>query len=66
MPFHFGPLEVGIVLVIILLVFGAGRLPALGAGLGKSLREFRQSLSGASRSRPPPRANSRASRPVEH
>ena len=41
-----GPLELIIVLVIIVVVFGVGRLPEVGGGLGKGIREFRRSLMG--------------------
>ena len=41
-----GPLEVGIVLVIVLLIFGPKRLPAAGKALGKSMREFKDSIAG--------------------
>ncbi len=41
-----GPLEIGLVLVIILLVFGAGKLPQVGSALGKSIREFRKASRG--------------------
>jgi sec-independent protein translocase protein TatA len=40
----FGPLELLIVLVIILLLFGGRRLPALGRQLGDGLREFKDSV----------------------
>jgi TatA/E family protein of Tat protein translocase len=40
-----GPLELIIVLVIALLVFGPGKLPDVGAALGKSIREFRKAAS---------------------
>ncbi len=36
-----GPLELGIILVIVILIFGAGKLPELGGALGKTLREFK-------------------------
>jgi TatA/E family protein of Tat protein translocase len=42
MPFGIGPLELIIVLVIALLVLGPGKLPDVGAALGKSIREFRK------------------------
>lgn len=42
----FTPVHLIIVLGIALLVFGPKRLPELGAGLGKSLREFREATSG--------------------
>jgi len=41
-----GPLELVIVLVIIVVVFGIGKLPEVGGGLGKGIREFRRSLTG--------------------
>ncbi|MBJ7347356.1 MAG: twin-arginine translocase TatA/TatE family subunit [Thermoleophilaceae bacterium] len=40
-----GPMEVGIVLLIALLVFGPKRLPELARSLGSGLREFKQSVS---------------------
>jgi sec-independent protein translocase protein TatA len=43
---NIGPLEIGIVLVIALLVFGPKRLPELGSGLGRGLREFKTSIDG--------------------
>jgi sec-independent protein translocase protein TatA len=41
-----GPLELGVVLLIALIVFGPKRLPELGQSLGRGIREFRNSLSG--------------------
>jgi sec-independent protein translocase protein TatA len=41
-----GPLEIGIVLVIALIVFGPKRLPELGNGLGRGLREFKETVTG--------------------
>lgn len=43
-----GPLELAIVLIIALIVFGPKRLPELGRSLGKGIREFRGSISGES------------------
>jgi len=43
---NIGPLEVGIVLVIALLVFGPKRLPELGSSLGQSMRGFGKGLKG--------------------
>jgi TatA/E family protein of Tat protein translocase len=42
MPFNIGPGELLLILAIALLVIGPGRLPDVGAALGKSLREFRK------------------------
>jgi TatA/E family protein of Tat protein translocase len=42
MPFGIGPGELIIVLIIALIVVGPGKLPDVGAALGKSIREFRK------------------------
>ena len=36
--------ELLLILVIVLIVFGAGKLPELGAGLGKGIRNFKKSV----------------------
>jgi sec-independent protein translocase protein TatA len=41
------PLHIAMVLVIVVLVFGAKRLPELGRSLGSGMREFKDSISGA-------------------
>jgi len=41
----FQPMHLIIILVIALIIFGPGKLPQLGAGLGKSIREFKKALS---------------------
>jgi TatA/E family protein of Tat protein translocase len=41
MPFNIGPGELIIVLIIALIVVGPGKLPDVGAALGKSIKEFR-------------------------
>jgi sec-independent protein translocase protein TatA len=45
MPFNLGPMEMVFVMVVLLLVFGGKRLPELGSGLGKGIREFKRSMS---------------------
>jgi len=40
----FGPLELVIVLAIVLLLFGARRLPSLGRDLGSGMREFKEGI----------------------
>lgn len=44
-----GPLEIAVVLIIALVVFGPKRIPELGNSLGKGIREFKGSLSGEQR-----------------
>jgi sec-independent protein translocase protein TatA len=44
--FGFGMPELIVVLVIVLLVFGAGRLPEIGGALGKSIRNFKKASNG--------------------
>ncbi len=46
----FGPLEIGIVLLIVLVIFGPKRLPDLGRSLGSGMREFKDSVTGDSKS----------------
>jgi len=43
--FGFGIGEMLVILVIVLIIFGAGRLPELGEGLGKGIRNFRKAAS---------------------
>lgn len=42
------PLHLAIILVVVLMVFGAKRLPEMGKSLGTGLRGFKESLSGDS------------------
>ncbi|MBN9495066.1 twin-arginine translocase TatA/TatE family subunit [bacterium] len=44
---NIGPLEIGVVLLIALLVFGPKKLPDLGKGLGRGMREFKDGITGA-------------------
>ena len=41
-----GPLELGIVLLIVLVIFGPKRLPGIGRQLGTGMREFKDSITG--------------------
>jgi sec-independent protein translocase protein TatA len=41
-----GPLEIVIIAVVLLLIFGPKRLPALGRTLGTEMREFKESITG--------------------
>lgn len=46
--FDISPLQIGIVLLLALLVFGPRRLPELGRGLGSGIRDFKEGLTGPS------------------
>jgi sec-independent protein translocase protein TatA len=46
MPLGIGPLEIVIVLIIVLIIFGPKRLPDLGRSLGRGMREFKDSVTG--------------------
>jgi sec-independent protein translocase protein TatA len=46
---NIGPMELIIVLVVVLLIFGPKRLPGLGKQLGTGMREFKESISGKDR-----------------
>lgn len=46
MPFRIGPWEIGLILVIILIVFGVGKLPQVSGAIGKGMRSFRRAQRG--------------------
>jgi sec-independent protein translocase protein TatA len=41
-----GPMEIGLILLIILVIFGAGKLPQVGGAIGRGIRELRSSMKG--------------------
>ncbi len=41
-----GPMEIGLILVIVMIVFGVGKLPQVGGAIGKSIREFHKAQRG--------------------
>jgi sec-independent protein translocase protein TatA len=43
---NLGPTELIVILVIVLIIFGAGRLPQVFSSLGKGVREFREASEG--------------------
>jgi sec-independent protein translocase protein TatA len=43
---NIGPLEIIIVLVVVLVIFGPKRLPELGKGLGRGMRDFKDAITG--------------------
>jgi sec-independent protein translocase protein TatA len=46
------PIHIAFLVVILLLVFGARRLPEIGRSLGSGMREFKESISGETNSQP--------------
>ncbi len=52
---NIGPLEIAIVLIVVLVVFGPRRLPDLGRSVGHGIREFKESISFRSDDEEPPR-----------
>jgi sec-independent protein translocase protein TatA len=73
MPFGIGLPEVLIFLVVVLLLFGASRVPEIGRSVGKGMREFKDAVTGRDDERAPsslPRApedeEKVASPPREH
>ena len=46
MPFHLGGPELIIILVVVLIIFGVGRLTEVGGAMGRGIREFRKNLMG--------------------
>ncbi len=43
---NLGPMELVIILVIIIIIFGVGRLPEVGGALGRGIREFKRNVDG--------------------
>ena len=43
---HLGPLEIGLIVLLVLIVFGVGRLTQVGSALGKGIREFHKGRVG--------------------
>ncbi|CAN2039742.1 Sec-independent protein translocase protein TatA [Candidatus Magnetomoraceae bacterium gMMP-15] len=48
--FGIGMPELIIILVIILIIFGAGKLPEIGAGMGKAIKNFKKATSSSDES----------------
>jgi sec-independent protein translocase protein TatA len=58
--FGIGLPEMTIVLVIVLVVFGAAKLPALGTGMGKSIQNFKKAVTGSDQT-----SNEKATQQIE-
>lgn len=46
MTLALGPVELAIIFLIVLVIFGAGKLPQIGEALGKSIKNFKQAADG--------------------
>jgi len=44
---RFGPMELLFILLIVLLIFGAGKIPQIAKSLGEGIREFKKNISGS-------------------
>jgi sec-independent protein translocase protein TatA len=42
---HLGPIELVIILVVVMMIFGVGRLPEVGGAIGKGIAGFRRQVS---------------------
>ena len=51
----FGPWEIALLVVLVLLLFGAKKLPELGRGIGSGMREFKDGIKGARADKSEPR-----------
>jgi sec-independent protein translocase protein TatA len=52
--------ELLVILVIVLVIFGGGKLPAIGDALGRSIRNFKKAASGEDETPPGPPADKKA------
>jgi sec-independent protein translocase protein TatA len=59
---NLGPMELIIILVIVLVIFGAKRVPEIGASIGKGIREFKRNISDVDRQIKEPERDARIDR----
>ena len=59
---NIGFMELMVILVIVLVLFGARRVPEIGASIGKGIREFKRNISDVDRSIQEPDRDARADR----
>ena len=59
---NLGPLELLMILVIVLVIFGAKRVPEIGASIGKGIREFKRNISDVDRQIKEPEREARVDR----
>jgi sec-independent protein translocase protein TatA len=56
-----GPMELVVILLVALLIFGPGKLPQIGEGLGKGIRGFKKAISGKDEKDAEPSASEQSS-----
>ncbi|GIW05800.1 MAG: hypothetical protein KatS3mg060_0605 [Dehalococcoidia bacterium] len=54
LPFRIGPMELVLILAVVMIIFGVGRLPEVFGSFGKGIREFRKASSGEDEPPAPP------------
>jgi len=59
---NMGFMEILLILVVVLLLFGAKRLPEIGSSMGKGIREFKKSITDVDRSLREPEREARVER----
>lgn len=59
----FGWMELLLILIIVLIIFGAGKIPQLGEGLGKAIKGFKKSVAEADALDVTPNADQQAGAP---
>ena len=62
MPFRIGPWEIALILVIILIIFGVGKLPQVGGAIGKGMRAFKKGQAGEEEEEEEPKPKKKATR----
>lgn len=62
--FRPGPWEIGLIVLVILIVFGVGKLPQVGGAIGKGMRAFRKGQSGEEDEEETPKANTKTLKKV--
>jgi len=65
MPFNLGMTELLVIMVVVLLVFGAKRLPEIGSSMGKGIREFKKSIKDVQSSIDEPNSGSQTPRQID-
>jgi len=60
-----GPLEIGLIIVALLLVFGVSRVADIGGALGRSIREFRREVRDGQKEEEPAKRGTRGTAPAQ-